>query len=75
MTTRNDTHAEIARLRQEAKQRRRQAAGLWAEIDRLDGSDPEDGDAARVWTRQARHAEDMANEAERWADRLEDDMA
>lgn len=47
------------------------ARGLYAALDRLDDDDPESREAARVWAMQARHAENMANECYRYADRCD----
>lgn len=50
-----------------AAEYRATAAALYRQIERLEGDDPEDREAARVWLIQARHAEARAAEADRWA--------
>jgi hypothetical protein len=66
---------EIKRHMATARDYERTARGLYQSIDDLTGDDPEDADAARVWSMQASHAEDCAAQAGRYADRARNELA
>lgn len=54
-------------LRERQAEYEETASHLRRQIERLDADDPESADAARIWAAEARHADNMADECWRWA--------